>query len=148
MAGHYTVQEAADATDLAVSTLRRYACGQADLVRGVDFYIHRFARFRRKLYFTPRGIQRLKLRAYHIVRKSYPNDARFSFTLPPRYDGTSYEEAVSRVANTTALVIREYRNHPCAVPNCPCMVHRLGLPQADEIAVMLQRVKDAAASRR
>jgi hypothetical protein len=55
---------------------------------------------------------------------------------------------LARLRDTINLVVREYRNHPCAVPNCPCMVHRLGLPQADEIAALLERVKEAAAVRR
>ena len=58
------------------------------------------------------------------------------------------EEALARIRDTINLVIREYRKHPCAVPNCPCMVHRLGLPQADEMASMLERVKEAKAARR
>jgi hypothetical protein len=33
-----------------------------------------------------------------------------------------------------AVASREYLEHPCAVPDCPCMTHRLGLPQADEFA--------------
>jgi hypothetical protein len=53
-----------------------------------------------------------------------------------------------RLRQTIHHAILEYVDKPCAVPNCPCMVHRLGLPQADEIAGLLQRVKDAAAKRR
>jgi hypothetical protein len=38
--------------------------------------------------------------------------------------------------------------HPRAVLNCTCMMHRPGLPQADELALMLERVKEAKAARR
>jgi hypothetical protein len=30
-------------------------------------------------------------------------------------------------------VTREYLEHPCAVPGCPCMTHRLGLPTLAEL---------------
>ena len=61
--------------------------------------------------------------------------------VPPRYNGTSMEEALARIRDTINLVIREYGKHPCAVPSCPCMVHRLGLPQVYEITALLERVK-------
>ena len=63
-------------------------------------------------------------------------------------DLTNAGHFAARIRDTINLVIREHRNHPCAVSNCPCMVHRLGLPQADEIASMLQAVRDAKAARR
>jgi hypothetical protein len=53
-----------------------------------------------------------------------------------------------RLKQNIRHVILEYPEHPCALPNCPCMVHRLGLPQADEIAPMLERVKEAKPARR
>jgi len=34
---------------------------------------------------------------------------------------------------TIYLLMREYPNTPCAVLSCPCIVHRLGMPQAPEI---------------
>ena len=91
---------------------------------------------------------RLRIRAYRVTRE--PRKAsppQFGFMVPPRYNGTSMEEQLARMRDTINLVIREYHNHPCAVPNCPCMVHRLGLPQAHEIALMLKRVKQTAAAR-
>lgn len=150
MAAHYTVQETADSTGLSVQTLRKYtSCGMTDLVRGEDYYIHRFAHFRKRLYFTHRGLARLKTRSYRVSRQPRPSSRQqFGFMIPPRYNGSCMEEALARLRDTINLVIWEYRNHPCAVPNCPCMIHRLGLPQADEIAQLVQRVKDAAASRR
>ena len=56
------------------------------------------------------------------------------------------DERSARIRDTINLVIREYGDHPCVVPNCPCMVHRIGLPQADEIASMLERIKEANAA--
>jgi hypothetical protein len=44
--------------------------------------------------------------------------------------------------------ILEYADNPCAVPNCPCMVDRLGLPQAAKIAALVERVREAKAARR
>jgi hypothetical protein len=38
-----------------------------------------------------------------------------------------------RARDETARVMREYLEHPCAVPGCPCMTHRLGLPTLAEL---------------
>jgi hypothetical protein len=64
------------------------------------------------------------------------------------FSGAFHAPDPARIRDTINLVIRRYKETPCAVPNCPCMVHRLGLPQADEIAALLEQVKDAAAERR
>jgi hypothetical protein len=150
MAGHYTVQETADAAGLGVETLRKYtSCGMTDLVRGEDFYVSRFAHYRRRLYLTTRGLARLRIRSYRVTRQPQPSSGpQFGFMVPPRYNGASMEEQLARIRDTINLIIREYRNHPCAVPNSPCMTHRLGLPQADELASMLSRVREAKAARR
>ena len=149
---NFTTQEASDLTGLSCATLQAYAAGgKSDLIRGEDFYIHRFAKFRKRLYFTRRGIQRLKLRAYRVYRCSQRPVPRseLGLAIPRRYMGSSLDEAVGRLTSTVSQVIIKYmRESPCAVPNCPCMTHRLGLPQADEIAAMLQAVKDAKAKRR
>ena len=71
-----------------------------------------------------------------------------SYAPPKRIVTHALLPTTARLRDTINLVIHEYRNHPCEVPNCPCMVHRLGLPQADEMGAMLQAVKDAAAQRR
>jgi hypothetical protein len=47
-----------------------------------------------------------------------------------------------RLKQNIRHVILEYPEHPCGLPSCPCIVHRLGLPQADEIAPMLLPLKD------
>ena len=46
------------------------------------------------------------------------------------------------------LTIREYYNHPYAVPNWPVHGAQIRIASGYEIAVMLQRVKEAAAGRR
>jgi hypothetical protein len=81
-------EETDDATGLSVQTLRKYtSCGMTELIRGVDFYIHRFAHFRRRLYFTPRGLARLRLRAYRVTREPRKADPpQFGFMVPPRYN--------------------------------------------------------------
>ena len=130
---HFTHQEASDLTGLAVSTLMKYPF-MTDLVRGEDFYVSRFARFRRRLYWTQRGIARLKTRSYRVFRDRQPM-AEFTddLSLPRRYAGTSEDETATRLTNTCRIVFTRYLATPCAVPNCPCMTHRLGLPQADVI---------------
>jgi hypothetical protein len=98
------------------------------LVRGEDFYVHRLASFRRRLYFTHCGLARLRTRSYHLTREPRKaSSPQFGLTVPPSYNGTSRQETLDRIRDTINLVIREYGNHPCAVPNCLCMVHRLGL---------------------
>lgn len=32
---------------------------------------------------------------------------------------------------------RKYLERPCAVPNCPCIIHRLGMPQPDVVAEVM-----------
>jgi hypothetical protein len=49
-----------------------------------------------------------------------------------------------RLKQTIRHVILEYPEHPCAVPNCPCMVHRLGLPQADVVVQTLLRSRPSS----
>ncbi len=134
----YTVQEASDLTGLAVSTLKQYPF-TTDLVRGEDFYVSRYARFRRKTWWTARGLARLKTRSYRVssVYRQAPV-YRFDDTLLPRRDvDCTVQEAVAKLINRVNLAFNRYKASPCAVPNCPCMTHRLGLPQADEIAAVM-----------
>ena len=128
-----SIEDAAALTGLSPSTLRVYCHGHTDLVRGLDFYVARQYRHRARTFFTLRGIERLMLGNYSIRRASRnPEHAGFIRGLPPRYHGSSSLEAWCRLADTIVLVIHDYSYSPCAVPNCPCMVHRLGLPQADD----------------
>jgi hypothetical protein len=46
------------------------------------------------------------------------------------------------------MVVQKYLLHPCAVANCPCMVHRLGLPQADAIAAERAALEERKAARK
>jgi hypothetical protein len=138
----YTVQEASDLTGLAVSTLKQYPF-TTDLVRGEDFYVHRFARFRRRTYWTARGIARLKTRSYRVDKQYREASFHARLPLPRRYDGTSVQEIAARLFQRIRLALYAYKDSPCAVPNCPCMTHRLGLPQADEIAAVMAMKAEA-----
>jgi hypothetical protein len=42
-----------------------------------------------------------------------------------------------RLKQAVAVASRSYLQHPCAVPDCPCIVHKLGFPQADTIVMTL-----------
>jgi hypothetical protein len=145
----YTVEQAADLSGLSVKTLKQYPF-ITDLVRGEDFYIHRFARFRRRTYWTARGIARLKTRSYRVrdSREYAPAPAPYVETaVGRRYVRSSVQEMVARLRNAARIVYGAYLQTPCAVPNCPCMTHRLGLPQADEIAAVMALKADAKAKR-
>lgn len=144
----YTSQEAADIVGLSAQTLKQYAY-VTDLVRGEDFYIHRFARFRRKMYWTARGLARLKTRSYRVrdCREYEPAPVYNESALPGRYWKSSGQEAAARLRSTARIVYGKYLETPCAVPNCPCMTHRLGLPQADEIAAVMALKAEARSKR-
>jgi hypothetical protein len=150
---HYSAEEAAELSGLALGTIRKYCRGYSDLVRGKDFYVHRFGPARRKLYLTERGLFRLTARAY----RSYPSGGGLSGyrpssldfeDLPERYDGFSVEEFTQRWRQMIQLITQRYQEHPCAVPQCPCMVHRLGLPQADVIAAERAALAERKAARK
>lgn len=139
---YFTIDEVSALTGLTVHTLRAYLyC--TDLVRGEDYYIQRFARFRRKTFWTQRGLARLRSRSYRVFRGHIKKSHIVTYEgLPGHYGGSSIEEQVARLTNTMRIVFTKYRESPCAVPNCPCMTHRLGLPQADEIARIMAEVRE------
>jgi hypothetical protein len=51
------------------------------------------------------------------------------------------QERRTRLKQAVAVASREYLEHPCAVPDCPCMTLRLGLPQVDVIAEVIPEPK-------
>jgi hypothetical protein len=42
-----------------------------------------------------------------------------------------------RLKAATQQAFRAYLDRPCAVPNCPCVIHRQGPPQFDAVAAYL-----------
>lgn len=145
--------EAAAIAGLAVSTLRTYCAspGRSSLVRDQDFYVHRRG-MRRQTYFTARGMARLIARAYSTEPDlSFPSRQadiqRFNnclkdkdnYGLSPRYHGTSRQEARQRVGQRLYSFVRAYLagRQACAVPACPCISHRCGVPQADDPEYLL-----------
>jgi hypothetical protein len=44
-----------------------------------------------------------------------------------------------RLKQAITFEFRKYLEHPCAVPNCSCIVHRLGVPQADVVVEVMRR---------
>ena len=99
---------------------------------------------RRKLFFKERGVLRLQVRAHRVFRPGSPSSSQQAFI--DRMDATVYvlgkedrpgrvpvgrhQLAINRrVRDEAAQAVREYLQHGgCAVPNCPCMTHRVGLP--------------------
>jgi len=51
----------------------------------------------------------------------------------------SPQERRVRLKTDAFALVRRYLETPCAVPNCPCMVHRLGLPQVDVVVEVMGR---------
>jgi len=130
---------------LAPVTLQNYCSrGKSDLVRGEDFIVQRISPYRRRLMITERGLLRLQARAYRVfgevLAPSAPSRQLIwngREKLPP-IKGSPQERRM-RLKQAVAVAAREYLEHPCAVPHCPCMVHRLGLPQADVIVEVMMR---------
>lgn len=149
-AGLYTVQETAERAHLAPSTLQVYARGRANLIRGVDFLVRREGKWCRRLYFTERGLHRLSTRAYR-VGNSGVNDVPFRVVVPPFLTPPSVHDYDRRARNRRYLsiitqVLDLYSKSPCAVPDCPCITHKLGLPRLDEMLEAVLQPRDISAS--
>ena len=67
---------------------------------------------------------------------------RFDLTVPP-YSGSSPQELGQRLRNGVAIVSIHYPDNPCADPGCKCIVHKLGLAQADEYARLREMRREA-----
>ena len=92
--------------------------------------------------FTERGLKRLALRAYRTYsngaapsRQAIWHPATGLKALPP-IKGTPQERR-ARLRQNIAVGWRSYVVHPCALPNCPCIVHQLGLPQIEEVMAIM-----------
>lgn len=148
MPNHYSLADTAELCGLSPTTLQKYTQGFSDLVRGEDFYVHRYSLNRRRLYFTPRGLYRLRSRSYSTFRRLHViPPISFTPAIPWRYNGNNHQELNQRLRNRVILTLSRYKDNPCAVPNCPCVTHKLGLPQADEYA-RLRELKREARERR
>ena len=146
-AGLYTLDETAERAHLTRATLQVYAKGRANLVRGLDFLVRREGKWCRRLYFTERGLQRLTSRSYRVsnsglstglVRVSLPNSLRWK-----DQDGRCVSR---RYLSLISQVLDLYSKSPCAVPDCPCIVHKLGLPQLDKMLEAVLQPRDIPAS--
>jgi hypothetical protein len=125
--------------------------GYTNLTRDVDYFIRSWQHgpyHRHKLFFTERGLHRLLLKAYRVFRPGLPSFSQQAFInrmdatvhLPRRQSrpdhipvGTHPLAINRRVREEVATAMREYLEHPCTVPNCPCMSHRLGLPTMERL---------------
>jgi hypothetical protein len=134
----YNLRDVAAAVGLSPITLQNYtARGRSDLIRGLDFIVRRTSPCRRQLMFTERGMQRLQLHQYRVFGEALAPSRQTIWNgterLPP-IKGSPQEQRM-RLKQAIAVGIRDYLKTPCAVPSCPCMIHRLGVPQ---IGVMVE----------
>ena len=155
----YDRNEAADLVGLSPITLANYTrAGYSDLARGLDYFVRSWQQgpyHRRKLFFTERGLRRLVLKTYRVYRPGSPSSSQQEFI--DRMDATvrmpskkyrpggvpvgTHRLAINRrVRDEIATAMREYLERPCAVPNCPCMSHRLGLPTMEKLGKLCTSV--------
>jgi hypothetical protein len=80
------------------------------------------------------------MRAYRVFR----DGAHALAVMPPpevRPAGLRFDicrsERMARLRQVSYQAVREYLAKPCAVPDCPCIVHKHGLPQVDVVAELL-----------
>jgi hypothetical protein len=110
----------------------------------MDFVVRRTSPFRRQLCFTNRGLRRLELRAYHVFSwrsrpgrgKPYAEALTRAVPAALKFDVTRGER-VQRLRHVAYQALREYLLTPCAIPDCPCIVHKHGLLQVDVVAELL-----------
>jgi hypothetical protein len=148
----YDRNEAASLVGLSPITLTNYTrVGYSDLIRGLDYFVRSWQRGpyrRRKLFFTERGLRQLQLRAYRVFRPGPLSPSQRAFLkhmdatvrLHKKKDRPGHIAFSSnplatnrRVRDILARVMREYLEHPCALPNCQCVTHTLGLPTIAEL---------------
>ena len=86
----YDRNEAAEILGLSPITLSNYTrVGCSDLVRGVDYFVRYWQRgpyHRRKLFFTERGMKRLRMGAYRVFRPGKLSPSQRTFIA--RMDAT------------------------------------------------------------
>ncbi len=150
----YNRLEAAERVGLAPQTLANYTRpGYSTLERGVDFVIRVWNRgpwVRRTLWFTERGLRRLQLRQYQVFRPGRPSPRALEFlqkaTAAPAVGKKNAGRPIAdysrmerrmRLRDQLHRFVREYLEHPCALPACRCICHLAGLPRADVIADLL-----------
>jgi len=108
-------------------------------VRGEDFFVRRVTPCRRQMMITERDLKRLKLRAYRVYR-----DAGHTLTAMPQekrpvnlQTDLCLSERRMRLKAAIQQAFRAYFDHPCALPNCQCVIHRMGAPTLDAAAAYL-----------
>jgi hypothetical protein len=90
---------------------------------------------------TERGLARLQMRSYRVFR----DGGRALAAMPPQAMPTALRfdvcrsERVARLRQVLHQALREYLGKPCALPDCPCIIHKHGVPQADEVTELLSR---------
>ena len=139
----YSLDEVARRVGLARSTLHKYCNGRVDLVRGKDFILWRNGPhvWRKQLMFTDRGLERLALRQYHFRPWKAP-----ALVYEPKDPGRPRLRLKGprgeRIAQLRAVLydaLWRYQETPCAHPGCPCVIHKLGVPQADVVQIIMKR---------
>jgi len=115
--------------------------------------ITRGSYMRRKLYFTDRGLARLISKDYRVFRPGAPAPTPEQETFlrhaastrsASKRDGgrplASYsaQEQRMRLRDVLHRAALAYLDHPCAVPACPCAIHRIHkVPQSHYIRELI-----------
>ena len=140
----YRIDEVSERVGLTPHTIRGYLRnGQSDLVRGRDFIVRRRNSARRNYMITDYGLERLTLGQYRVLSwrpgRKHPTVEGQDYGRPRlRLTGPRSERIAMLIAVMYDAMTR-YQETPCAVPNCPCIIHKLGVPQADVVQVIMKR---------
>ncbi len=116
--------------------------GWTDLVRGRDYILWTYRATKQRYRVTDRGLERLALQQYHVLgwqRARYLDEKPRDYGSPKlRLTGRRSQ----RVAYFRAVLydaLWRYQETPCAQPGCPCVIHKLGVPQAEVVQVIMKR---------
>jgi hypothetical protein len=90
--------------------------------------------------FTERGLRRFQFHRYRVFGEVLAPSRRTIWNgrerLPP-IQGSPQERRM-RLKQAITVGIRDYLKNPCAVPNCPGLIHRLGVPQIDVVVEVMR----------
>jgi len=90
---------------------------------------------------TDYGLERLALRRYKTRTDGYwkleekPKD----YGSPRLRLSGPRSERIGQLRAVLYDALWRYQDTPCAQPGCPCIIHKLGVPQADVVQVIMKR---------
>jgi hypothetical protein len=140
----YEIQEVSAKLGLSPITVRNYLrAGQSDLVRGRDFIVWRINSAKRRYRITEYGLERLTL-GHYSTRRWHPGarqaEEKPRDTYHPRLRLTGpRSERIGQLRAVLYDALWRYQETPCAQPGCPCVIHKLGVPQAEVVQIIMKR---------